>query len=220
MDRIFILLNDGRRFLKYFHDKCGDSKKGIVLSGEPKAIGHGLVFFVYQATSTGISDSRSNILIRRWNEIWEHGFGKTASFSSLTFDVVFSLELNGQVIGVAGYNKYDGVIHMHSLALAREHLRKGYSLGFCREMIRFATSQGHTLLLIGVDVEPAAWLLAFYKQLGFRLVENSSSHDRLKFQKCIEYKYPWMFSTTCLKWMFLDATATGQEWSGTADSVR
>lgn len=158
-------------------------------------IKRGLVATVFEVEVMAQNVQNSQLLLNKWNALWNDGFIKTYTLKTCPFNTIFSLELNGEIIGVCGYNLYGNVVHLHSLAIAKKHLSKGYARGFCRFVVDFSTPKG--FLLLGVAITSPKWLFKFYHSLGFEYVEDGDA----RFEDCTEYKWPRVFSSDTIQWM-------------------
>ena len=115
----------------------------------------------------------------------------------MPFTVIFSLSLDNELLGVCGYNEYANVIYLHSLVIAKAYLQKGYARPLCEYATFFSKKKGK-YLLIGVSVDDRPWIFEFYKTFGFIFVSEGDP----RFQSCLEYKFPWLFSFATLRqWM-------------------
>ena len=192
MDLFKGLLKDSKTFVGYCVDKC--KEHGLVEVRRQKMT-NGLVMVVYNVVQHPTKGSEA--LINAWNNLWTDGFVKTYTVTTFPFNVIFSLELDKTIIGVCGYNKYENVIHLHSLAIAKTHIKKGFARGFCECLLEYSRTEGD-YMLAGVTVNMPKWLPAFYESLGFEYVDDTD----VRFGCCLEYKYPRIFSGQPLQWMF------------------
>ena len=196
MDFVRGLVKDGQSFVGFCADRC---KTHGIVEIHRFTYDVSLTMVIYAVTVSNVSNvSNVSVLIKEWNKLWTCGFDKTYTIKTIPFTIVFSLELDNKIIGVCGYNKYDEVIHLHSLAIAKEYLKKGYARKFCENILAFSKTKGK-YLIAGVTMNTQTWLPDFYKSLGFEFVDDMDP----RFAACLEYKFPRLFSSCPLIWMLL-----------------
>jgi N-acetylglutamate synthase-like GNAT family acetyltransferase len=135
--------------------------------------------------------------------MWMDGYNKKYTLKSLPFTMIFSISLpdGQQEVGVCGYNEYSDVIFLHSLAIKKKYLKKGYSRPFCEFVTKYAQHQ-KKILVLAVSIHAEKWLAPFYETMDFKYVTEEHTD---KFNNCLEYKFPRLFSADELIWMFNDS---------------
>ncbi len=86
----------------------------------------------------------------------------------------FVAEMNGKIVGVAGYEYVKDVALIRHVYVKPEYQRKGIGTALLKHLESLIVKEDKTEKLIVGTYNAAYWAIAFYQKHGYGIVENSN----------------------------------------------